>query len=216
LRDATHVRLRAAQDGFAIDLILESTKPIVFHGDRGLSQKSPKPGNASYYYSMTRMATRGRITTPSGTFEVTGSSWLDREWSTSALEDNTEGWDWFSLQLDDGREVMFFKLREKGTGATTFAKGTYIAADGQTELILRDGAQIVVLERWTSPHTRATYPVRWRFSLPLYGLDLEIAARIPDQEMRLTQRYWEGAVTLSGRSAQGAVRGVGYVEMTGY
>ncbi|MCS7055343.1 MAG: hypothetical protein NZM18_04115 [Thermoflexales bacterium] len=214
--DAGHVRLTAAQGGYAIDLTLRNTKPPVFHGDRGLSQKSPNPGNASYYYSMTRMATEGKVQTPQGTFTVVGNSWLDREWSTSALDDDTEGWDWFSLQFTDGREVMFFKLRQKQTGKTTFAKGTYVDANGRTELIRQDEVTITVLDRWTSPHTGATYPVRWRLTSPRYGLDIEITARIPDQEMRLTQRYWEGAVTFKGISAAGPAAGLGYVEMTGY
>ncbi len=214
--DAARVRLVAAQDGYAIDLTLTSTKPFVFHGDRGLSQKSPNPGNASYYYSMTRMATAGKVTTPRGTFEATGNSWLDREWSTSALDEDTEGWDWFSLQFDDGREIMFFKLRQKETGDITFAKGTYVGADGRTELVRQDEVTITVLDRWTSRQTGATYPVRWRLASPRYGLDIEIVARILDQEMRLTQRYWEGAVTFEGVSAAGPVAGVGYVEMTGY
>jgi predicted secreted hydrolase len=165
---------------------------------------------------MTRIATEGRIITPRGTFTVRGNSWLDREWSTSALDDDTEGWDWFSLQFDDQRELMFFKLRRKETGDVNFAKGTYVAADGRTELISQDEVQIDVLERWTSPQTRAMYPVRWRLTAPRYGLNVEISARIPNQEMRLTQRYWEGAVTFKGLSSDGPVAGVGYVEMTGY
>jgi predicted secreted hydrolase len=214
--DATRVRLVAAQDGYAIDLTLTNMKPLVFHGDRGLSQKSPNPENASYYYSMTRLATKGRIVTPRGTFSVRGLSWLDREWSTSALDDDTAGWDWFSLQFDDQREIMFFKLRRKERGETNFAKGTYIAADGEAALLRQGDVQLDVLERWTSPHTGATYPVRWRMAIPRDGLEIEIAARIPDQEMRLTQLYWEGAVTFEGRSSDGPVRGMGYVEMTGY
>ncbi len=214
--DATRVRLVAAQDGYAIDLTLTNTKPLVFHGDRGLSQKSPNPENASYYYSMTRLATEGRIVTPRGIFSVRGLSWLDREWSTSALDDDTAGWDWFSLQFDDQREIMFFKLRRKETGETNFAKGTYIAADGRAALLRQGDVQLDVLERWTSPHTGATYPVRWRMAIPRYDLEIEIAARIPDQEMRLTQLYWEGAVAFEGRSSDGPARGMGYVEMTGY
>ncbi len=214
--DATRVRLVAEQDGYAIDLTLESQKPIVLHGERGLSQKSNTPGNASYYYSMTRLATRGRITTPRGTFEVRGQSWLDREWSTSALDDDVEGWDWFSLQFDDGREIMFFKLRQRETSNTTFAKGTLIEADGRTTLLKQDAVHVRVLDRWRSPHSGATYPVRWQLRVLPLDLEVEIRARIPDQEMRLTQRYWEGAVTFAGRDARGAVQGVGYVEMTGY
>lgn len=213
---AESVRLQARGGGYAIELDLESSKPMVFHGDRGLSQKSLERGNASYYYSMTRMATRGKVLTPLGAFEVSGNSWLDREWSTSALAEDVEGWDWFSLQADDNRELMYFKLREANTGITDFGKGTYVAADGSSQLIPQDGAQVTVLDRWTSPDSGATYPVRWRMTVPAYGLDVEIVARVEDQEMKLAQRYWEGAVTFSGTSAGQPISGVGYVELTGY
>lgn len=213
---AESVRLQARGGGYAIELDLESSKPMVFHGDRGLSQKSLERGNASYYYSMTRMATRGKVLTPLGAFEVSGNSWLDREWSTSALAEDVEGWDWFSLQADDNRELMYFKLREANTGITDFGKGTYVAADGSSQLIPQDGAQVTVLDRWTSPDSGATYPVRWRMTVPAYGLDVEIVARVKDQEMKLAQRYWEGAVTFSGTSAGQPISGVGYVELTGY
>ncbi len=209
--DAAHVRLRAAQDGYEIDLTLRNTKPIVLHGDQGLSQKSHQPGNASYYYSMTRMETQGVVRTPRGQFNVVGSSWLDREWFTSALEDDVAGWDWLSLQLDNGEEVMFFKLRQKDTGATTFAKGTWIAADGTTTLLRGDAAQLEPLAHWRSPYSGSVYPIRWRLRIPARALDVVISARIPDQEMRLSQRYWEGAIT-----AAGTHRGLGYLEMTGY
>jgi predicted secreted hydrolase len=213
---AEAVQIRAQQNGYAIDLNLTSSKPIVFHGDRGLSAKSKDPGNASYYYSMTRMATQGQVTTPQDTFRVTGSSWLDREWSTSVLTDNTAGWDWFALQFDDGREVMYFKLREKGTGGVVFDKGTWVESNGDTALITSDRATIDVLETWASPTSGAVYPVKWRMTIPEYGVDITITPRLKDQEMNLSQRYWEGAVTVEGTAASGSVRGVGYVELTGY
>jgi predicted secreted hydrolase len=165
---------------------------------------------------MTRMATQGKVSTPQGVFDVTGNSWLDREWSTSALAEDVEGWDWFSIQLDDNRELMYFNLRQEATGDTAFGKGTYVDADGATELLPQDGAQVTVLERWTSPDSGATYPVKWRFVAPKYGLDLEITARVKDQEMDLAQRYWEGAVIVAGTSQGQPIRGVGYVELTGY
>ncbi len=209
--DAEHVRLRAAQDGFEIDLVLRNTKPIVLHGERGLSQKSQRPGNASYYYSMTRMETRGVIRTPRGEFTVSGNSWLDREWFTSALDDDVAGWDWLSIQLDNNEEVMFFKLRHQDTGETTFAKGTWVSADGTTALLRGDEVQLEPLERWRSPYTGSVYPVRWRVRIPSRAFDVTISARFPDQEMRLSQRYWEGAIVVEGTH-----RGLGYLEMTGY
>lgn len=213
---AEAVQLNARDGSYSLTLDLTSSKPIVLHGDRGLSQKSNERGNASYYYSMTRMATQGEITTPQGTFKVTGNSWLDREWSTSLLGENTGGWDWFSLQFDDNREMMYFKLREKGSDKIVFDKGTFVQADGASELMPGGSAQISVLDTWTSPDSGVTYPAKWRIVAPAHQLDVEITPRIPDQEMDLSQRYWEGAVTFKGTLAGKPVAGVGYVELTGY
>lgn len=214
--DATSVRLQAQDGGYSLTLNLTSLKPIVLHGERGLSQKSNARGNASYYYSMTRMATEGTITTPQGAFKVAGNSWLDREWSTSLLDENTEGWDWFSLQFDDDREMMYFKLREKGSDKIVFDKGTFVQADGTSELMSGGSAQINVLATWTSPDSGVTYPAKWRIVAPARQLDVEITPLIPDQEMDLSQRYWEGAVTFKGTLAGKPVAGAGYVELTGY
>jgi len=213
---AEAVQLTAQSGGYSLTLDLASTKPIVLHGERGLSQKSNERGNASYYYSMTRMSTKGAITTPQGTFNVSGNSWLDREWSTSLLGETTEGWDWFSLQFDDNREMMYFKLREKGTGNIAFDKGTFVEANGTSTLMPGGSAQITVLDTWTSPDSGAKYPIKWRIVAPKQQLDVEITPRIPDQEMDLSQRYWEGAVTFKGTMAGEPVEGAGYVELTGY
>lgn len=213
---AEAVRLSARNGETSIELDLSTSKPTVFQGERGLSRKSDVAGNASYYYSMTRMATKGRVTTKSGTFDVTGESWLDREWSTSALDNDTEGWDWFALQLDNQREVMFYQLRMTAGASSPVSQGTFVDVNGETTPLARDDVQIQVLDRWTSPDSGATYPVKWRFAIPKLGLDLELTPRVKDQEMKLTQRYWEGAVTINGTSNGTPVGGVGYVELTGY
>ena len=208
---ADAVQVKAAEGDFAIELNLQATKPIVLQGDRGLSQKSPERGNASYYYSMPRMATQGKVTTPRGTFEVTGESWLDREWSTSSLGENLQGWDWFSIQLNDGREIMYYQLRQKDGRLGELSGGTLIAADGSTHRIAKEDFLIEVLGTWRSPDSKTTYPSGWRLSLPKDNLVLELQPRVKDQEMHLSTKYWEGAV-----SVQGTVAGVGYVELTGY
>lgn len=213
---AEAVRIRAQQDGYAIDLNLRMSKPIVLQGDRGLSQKSNEPGNASYYYSMTRMATEGKVTTPQGVFDVSGESWLDREWSTSALDENTAGWDWFALQFDDNREMMFYQLRLKDGASAEVSKGLLVDADGVGTLLKRDDVQLTVLDRWTSPDSGAAYPVKWRVVVPKYAIDVEVAPRINDQEMKLSQCYWEGAVTINGMASGNPISGVGYLELTGY
>jgi predicted secreted hydrolase len=208
---------RRNNDLFAIDLTLRNLKPMVLHGDRGLSAKSSVPGNASYYYSFTRMETSGKITTPSGTFDVQGNSWMDREWSTSALSADTEGWDWFALQLDDNREVMVYLLRHKDGSFDAASKGTLVEPDGTSRMIKLDQFKIDVLERWRSPHNGADYPIRWRVTIPSADISLEITPMIKDQEMKdVSTVYWEGAVTMSGKSNGKAVTGKGYIEMTGY
>ncbi len=129
-RQRRSVQIRAQQDGYSIALNLNMSKPIVLHGDQGLSKKSTAPGNASYYYSMTRMATQGKVSTPQGAFDVSGESWLDREWSTSALDEDTAGWDWFALQFDDDREMMFYQLRLKDGSSAEASKGTFVDRTG--------------------------------------------------------------------------------------
>lgn len=211
---AEGVQVKAAEGDFAIELNLQATKPIVLQGDRGLSQKSPERGNASYYYSMPRMTTQGKVTTPRGTFEVMGESWLDREWSTSSLGDALQGWDWFSIQLNDGREIMYYQLRQKDGKLGELSGGTLIAKDGSTRRIAKEDFLIEVLGTWQSQDSKATYPSGWRLTLPKDNLVLELQPRVKDQEMHLSTKYWEGAVTV--QSANGASAGVGYVELTGY
>src|SRR5262249_47665070 len=126
------VRLRAAEGDVAIDLVLTSDKPVALQGDRGLSQKGPEPGNASYYYSLTRMAARGNVSAGGASFPVTGLAWMDREWSTSALGHDQVGWDWLAFQLDDGRDVMVYRLRRRDGSADPHSAGAVIAADGST------------------------------------------------------------------------------------
>jgi len=215
---------RDVASDLSLDLELRATKPLVAHGDRGLSPKSDEPGNASYYVGYTRMATRGRI----GKVEVSGEAWFDHEWGTSALGSGVVGWDWFSLQLDDGREVMFFQLRRRGGEIEPASGGTLVGPDGRTRRLNRDDVQIEVLRRWTSPETGATYPSRWRMLVQAEGLDLIIEPWLDSQEMRTSFVYWEGGVRVSGtgvrtsgaggqpRSARLPMTGQGYVELAGY
>lgn len=209
--DFLPLRLQAAEGEVALDLRLENAKPVVLQGERGLSRKSDEAGNASYYYSLSRMPTVGEVRLGEEVFPVQGESWLDREWSTSALGEEQAGWDWFSLQLDDGRELMFYRLREKEGGASPWSAGTLVAADGSVRRLGHDEVVIEELDHWTSPYSGARYPSRWRLRIPAAGLDLQLEPLLNDQELRTTVRYWEGAV-----EAKGAVNGHGYVELTGY
>jgi predicted secreted hydrolase len=210
------LRLRAREGGVALDLMLQASKPLVLQGDRGLSQKSAEPGNASYYYSYTRLPTQGMVDLNGQTFAVQGSSWLDREWSTNALGPEQNGWDWFALQLEDGRDLMFYRLRGKDGGMDSFSKGVLVDAQGQTRLLRRDEVDLQPLGEWISPHTSDRYPAAWRLSLPGEKLDLTVMPKVADQEMRLTVRYWEGTVAVTGHTGKNKIHGQGYLEMTPY
>jgi len=210
------MRLVAGAENVAIDLRLASAKPPVLQGERGLSRKSAEPGNASYYYSLTRMPTVGEIRIDNQVFKVAGNSWLDREWSTSALGENQVGWDWFSLQLEDGRDLMYYQLRLRDGRADPLSSGVLVARDGTSQRLLRGDVQIEVLDYWVSPHSQARYPARWRLQVPDRQLDLEITPLLADQELQTTVRYWEGAVAVRGSSRGIPVGGLGYVELTGY
>lgn len=210
------IRLRALEDEASIDLVLDTARPIVPQGNRGLSRKGSAWGNASYYYSMTRLATRGSVRVDGVSFPVEGNSWLDREWGTSSLEKGQTGWDWFALQLSDGRDLMFYRLRRGDGASDPFSAGTLVLPDGSVRPISADDARIVTLGYWRSPESGARYPSRWRMLLPSEGLELEVVPRIADQELRTSIRYWEGAVGVRGTSRGEPVEGDGYVELTGY
>ena len=205
------VRLRAAEGAAALDLVVRQTKPIVLQGDAGLSQKSGEPGNASYYYSATRLAADGTMTLDGRTYQVKGLAWLDREFGTSALGPGAVGWDWYAFQLADGRDIMFFQIRQKDGSIEPLSSGTLVAPDGSVKRLAANDVKIDVLDRWTSPRSQAVYPARWRFQIPAEAISLDITPHAPDQELAVSFAYWEGAVKISG-SAQGH----GYIEMTGY
>ena len=150
---AEAVHITARNGDFAIDLDLIDSKRVVAQGDHGLSQKSAGVGNASYYYSMPRMATRGRVSTPEGVYRVSGDSWLDREWSTSSLDEQTAGWDWFALQLDDQREIMFYQLRLKDGARAPVSGGTLIAPDGTPLHLGARDFEFTTTGTWRSPES---------------------------------------------------------------
>jgi len=215
-KEAGATRLRAQEGDVAIDLTVSPAKPVVLQGDRGLSRKGPEPGNASLYYSFTRMPARGTVRLGGETLEVSGEAWIDREWSTSALGEGVEGWDWFAVQLDDGRELMVYRLRQREGTVDPFSAGTLVAADGTARRLEAADVQAEPLAHWTSPHSGVRYPARWRLSVPSAEMRLEIEPRLADQELMVGTRYWEGAVKVAGSSGGRAVAGRGYVELVGY
>jgi len=209
------VRLAAAERDAAIDLKIRSLKPVVLHGKNGLLRKGRARGNASYYYSITRLATAGTIRVNGETFQVTGLTWLDREWTTSSMEREQVGWDWFALQLDDGRDVMLYRMRRRDGSLDPWSSGTLVAADGSSRHLGSTEVRIDVVDWWQSPASGIRYPSRWRLRIPAGNLDLEIVPRLDGQELLTTFRYWEGAVKVKGMG-EGSPGGNGYVELTGY
>jgi predicted secreted hydrolase len=210
------VHLVAAESDVSIDLELQTGKPLVPQGDRGLSRKGPEPGNASFYFSFTRLPTAGTVRTGAGTWRVTGESWLDREWSTSALSPGIEGWDWFALQLSDSTELMFYRLRGERAATDSFSAGTFVDSGGTVRPLSATDIEVHVLDHWKSARDQTEYPSRWRLRVPQLQIDLEITPVLRDQELNVSIRYWEGAVNAAGTRGQDAVRGRGYVELTGY
>ena len=210
------LRLEAAAGDAGIALALSPAKPPVLQGERGLSRKGPAPGQASYYYSLTRMPVAGTVRLASATIPVEGLAWMDREWSTSALGSEQVGWDWFALQLDDGRELMLYRLRRRDGSVDPASAGTLVARDGAARSLAAGDADVEVLARWTSPRDGTRYPARWRLGVPSAGLALTVTPWLPDQEVQLGVRYWEGAVRVEGSAGDRPVSGAGYVELVGY
>jgi predicted secreted hydrolase len=212
------LRLYASDGGATLELALEAGKPFVAHGDAGLSQKGPEPGNASFYYSHTRMPAVGTLVLDNDTIPVRGSAWLDREWSTSALSEGQVGWDWLALQLDDEWDLMLYRLRRADGSADAWSAGTLVDPAGRsTPLVWGEDVVMESTSTWISPIDGAAYPSEWRVELPERGWMLTVEPRIPDQELGLSFRYWEGAVAVRGTGEGGnPVTGRGYVELTGY
>lgn len=208
-------QLSAHGDDFGVDVYLRPLKAPVLNGDAGLSQKSAEPGNASYYYSITRLQTDGHVQVDGKDFAVSGLSWLDREWSTSALAPDQVGWDWFALQLSDGSDLMFYQLRTRGGRQDPMSSGTLTAPDGAAVHLVADDVTLRVTDRWDSPEG-GTYPSAWTLELPGRNMTLRVTPVIADQELFTTVRYWEGAVDVTGERNGVPISGRGYVELTGY
>jgi len=214
-------RLRAAGSDFGLSLDLDEDRRPVLHGDAGYSRKGAAPENASHYYSLTRMPTQGTLVVDGQTIAVTGQSWMDHEFGSSFLDTGQVGWDWFSIQLSDGRDLMIFQLRRADGSIDPRSSGTLIEPDGTTRTVtVESGFRLEPGRVWASPASKSRYPVVWKVRVPSASLDLHVTAALDAQELN-TERstgvtYWEGATVIAGRSAGRPVTGRGYLEMTGY
>lgn len=210
------LRLDAQDDDIAFALNLTATAPPVAQGNGGLDTKGEGIGNASYYYSIPRLAAQGDVTIGGESFSVAGLAWLDREWSTSSLEPGTAGWDWFALHLSNGSDLMFYRLRTTGGEASPFSGGTLVTADGIRTRLVADDVTLTPLDYWTSDATGVRYPVAWRLEAEKAGIVLEITPYLENQELDLSVRYWEGAVRGQGTGLGGPLTAQGYLELAGY
>ena len=216
------ISLHAQSKGMELELDLSPIKPLIFHGQNGLSRKGHGAGQASYYNSFTRLETHGFLKTDPGRsrVEVKGKSWFDHEFGSNQLSANQQGWDWFSLHLSDGRDLMIYFLRLKDGSFEPASSGTLIEPKGTTRHLKFQELAVSVLDRWKSPLSQAEYPSRWRIQIPSAGIDLTVAPLVADQELNTEGStgiiYWEGAVAGGGSSGGHKVSCAGYVELTGY
>ena len=210
------IAMRDDARAIALDLALRPEKPVALQGPNGYSRKSARPGYASLYYSLTRLATEGRVTAGGRTFPVTGASWMDQEVGSSQLAPEQRGWDWWSLRLADGRDLMLYVLR-RADGSADWRNGTLVGPDGAVTVLGPEAWSVEATGRWRSQETGAEYPSGWRVRVPGAGIDVAVVPLVKAAEnvSRLVEglSYWEGpvAVTVGGRPA-----GEGYVELTGY
>ena len=212
--------LQASDGDMAIHFTVSPGKPLVVHGTDGISHKGPAAGQASHYYSFTRLATTGTLTIGNESFDVTGTSWMDHEFGSADLDKDLVGWDWFSLQLDDQRELMLYRLRRTDGSADPASSGTVIERDGRGHHLLLGDFTLEPSSYWTSQTSHARYPQRWRLTIPSQQLSLELVPLMAEQELspkRSTQvTYWEGAIEARGTTQGQPIKGQGYMELTGY
>jgi predicted secreted hydrolase len=213
--------IHVIEDGLGVDLVLDEGRPPTINGRQGVSQKGVEAGNASHYYSLTRMPTRGAIVIDGERIAVTGLSWMDREFGTTVLESDQQGWDWFALQLSDGSDLMIYQLRRLDGTRDPHSSGTLTRADGRVvPLTSRDFTLAPDGPVFRSPGSGAAYPVGWRIEIPGEALALEASTPLPGQELDATAStgvaYWEGLVNVEGTQRGRPVTGRGYLEMTGY
>ena len=211
--DRAYVARIAARD-FALALTFEETQPPLRQGNAGLSRKGPSPAQASYYYSVPQLATRGTLTIAGRARDVDGVAWLDHEWSSEYLATEARGWDWTGINLDDGGALMAFRIRDRA-GAAYWAGGALRDAAGRVSVFVPGDVRFVPLRTWRSPRTDLEYPVAMRVQAT--SLDVTLEPAFDDQELDARASvgtvYWEGAVTAR---RDGRAIGGGYLELTGY
>lgn len=214
------MRLQADAGHIKLGLVMTPEKQPVVHGKNGISQKAEGLGRASHYYSITRLKAEGSLMLEGRNLHVVGQNWMDHEFGTNQLAGTQVGWDWFSIQLDNGEELMLYRLRRRDGAIDPYSSGTEIFPNGKAMHLNADDFVALPQRQWKSPKTGIVYPVSWTISVPSVDARLHLVALLDDQEL-VTMRstgiaYWEGAMEVSGAWKGKPVRGKGYVELTGY
>lgn len=211
--------LEAVTSKVRLTLQLKPLKPAVINGENGIDRKGPLPGEASHYLSFTRMDAGGNLNWGGQQFQVHGLAWMDHEFFTEPADSQLIGWDWFAIQLNNGDDLMLYRLRRKSSDAGAYSSGTYVDRQGHSRFLASSEFTLQPGRVWSSP-SGARYPVEWRISVPSLQLELNERTALEDQELydagAQTPSYWEGAVTYTGSMRGGPASGVGYLEMTGY
>jgi predicted secreted hydrolase len=213
-QEARSYRLRIPAREFALDLTFAPTQPPLLQGEEGYSRKGPQADSASYYYSVPQLQVAGTLNDGKHRSAVSGTAWLDHEWSSSYMDARADGWDWIGINLADGAALMAFRMRDRNGGAL-WAGGSYRERDGTRRAFTPQEVEFAPTRTWRSPRTGASYPVAWRVAIP--GVTLTIEPLMDDQEhdtrASVGTVYWEGAVTAT---RDGKAVGRGYLELTGY
>lgn len=217
--DGTH-QFKARDDNFALSLKAVPKKNLVFHGNKGVTQKGPDVCQDSHYLSYTRMAVSGKIFVRGESLAVAGEAWMDHEFSSSQLSKIAVGWDWFSLQLNNGEEIMLYFLRDAQGNILEHSSGSFVATNGDVIHLKKDDVVFSVLEGQKSLATKTLYPSRWQIKVAKLSLDITIKAAFSHQEL-VTKKstgvsYYEGVIHFMGIRNNKQVEGHGYVELTGY
>jgi predicted secreted hydrolase len=218
LRGGSPFVLNAQSETFGVSFVQVGEKSPAVHGHQGISLKAACGTCASHYYSVTRLRTSGVLRYQGRALRVVGVSWMDHEFGSEELQRDQIGWDWFSVQLDDRREIMSYRLRMKDGSVAAESSGSLVDARGRVRYLARDGVVVDAIGAWTSPHTGASYPSGWRVRVASAGVDVRLVPVLVDQELVGTSggvSYWEGAVDVLD-AGSGRRVGAGYVELTGY
>jgi predicted secreted hydrolase len=213
--------LRAALKDVGLHLQFSPLKPPANHQHAcGLSDEPERP---ACYWSYPRMEIKGSLTVEGETVDVSGTAWMDRAYGRLALnrvDGHVEGWDWFGIQLDDGRELMLYEQPGVNNAMKRSIHATLVDDTGKAEYLNTSDFAFCPQSYWTSPHTGLKYPSSWKISSQSRELSLFIQPWLRIQELdtrgSTCLMYWEGPVEVEGTLDGRVAKGRGFVELVGY